>query len=497
MAGVRETNTAYSWKWLIWCLIGLVTVCGAMKASAGAGYLLIIPLILTAFGKNRPELMLYCLLMTAMVTVVNQAIAPKGMVFSVAARAVYLVISAVLTLQVVGQRNSRLMTPLLSLLIYLAYMALISSVGWSPIISYLKMILFLMVFLALYSVANLTTIRGGTRPECLRSVILCFAIFAVFGSLALIPFPSVGKMGADQLIKQGVDVEAFGLFQGVTFQPQTLGPLVAGMSTLLLADMLFSLKRWDKLYIALMVGGAVLIYYTTSRTAMGTFLAGILFSGFLFMNTSARKIGGSWKHRALSTLILVGMLGAVGLFASPGVREKAMSFIFKTGDQAVAEEYVSFDKFVSSRQGLVDSALANFKDSPWIGNGFQVAPEMAEREIVSWKQLLSAPIEKGVWIYAVLEEGGVFGMALFVIFILVSFIALISRQAYIASCILFVFLISNLGEFTIFSMSANGGMLWALVFSGLALDAQRLRQQATPYLWPVANTGRLLSHDGK
>lgn len=493
-----QTNAVYDKKWLIWCLIGLVVMCGAMKATGGVGFLLIVPLILAAFGKNRPELMLYCLLMTAMLTVTNDFFAPKGMLFSVAARLVYIVVGAVLTLQIVGQRNSRLMTPLLSILIYIVYMALVSSVGWQPIISYLKMVLFLIVFLALYSVANITALRGGTRAECLRSVLLCFAVFVIFGSLALIPFPGIGKMGAERAVKEGLSVEAFGLFQGVTFHSQTLGPLVAGVANILFADLLFSVRRMNKLYVALLCGGAILIYYSTSRTAMGTFLSGILFTGFVFMNTSARKVGGGrWKQRALATLILVGILGAIGLFASPGVREKAMSFIFKTGEEAVAEEYVSFDSLVSSRQGLIDNAVDNFKESPWIGNGFQVSRMQADMNIVSWKQLLTAPIEKGVWLYAVPEEGGIFGMAIFIIFILVSFTALISRQAYIGASVLFVFLVSNLGEFTFFSMSANGGILWALVFAGVALDAQRLRQQATPCPWLVANTGRLLSHDGE
>lgn len=477
MATMRETDAVYNWKWLIWCLIGLLTLCGVMKITGGIGFMLIFPLILVAFGKNRPELMLYSLLMTAMLTVTNSFIAPKGMIFSVAARAVYMIVGVVLTLQIVGQKNSRLMTPVLSILVYVAYMAVVSSVGWHPLISYLKIVLFLIVFFAFYSVANVSVTNEGICPERLRSVILCFAIFVIFGSLALIPFPGIGKMGAADLLGKGISVEAFGLFQGVTFQPQTLGPLIAGMGTLLFADLLFSVRRWDKLYVTLLIGVPILVYYTTSRTAMGTLLAGIFFTGFLFMNTSVRRVGGLWKQRVLSILIGLGIFGSIGLFASPGVRERVMSFAFKTGDRVVAVENVSFENLVSSRQGLVDSAKESFSESPWIGNGFQVSRRMIGLEISSWKELLSAPIEKGVWVYAVLEEGGVFGMALFVIFILVSFTALISRQAYIASCVLFVFFVSNLGEFTFFSMSANGGMLWALFFSGLVLDAKRLRQQ--------------------
>ena len=122
----------------------------------------------------------------------------------------------------------------------------------------------------------------------------------------------------------------------------------------------------------------------------------------------------------------------------------------------------------------MDSAMANFEESPAIGNGFQVSAQMADMDIRSWKQLLSAPIEKGVWITAVLEEGGIFGLLLFCGFLLIAFPLLLSRQAYLGVCALFVFIISNLGEFTFFSASGNGGLLWAVTFVGLTLDAQRV-----------------------
>ena len=77
-------------------------------------------------------------------------------------------------------------------------------------------------------------------------------------------------------------------------------------------------------------------------------------------------------------------------------------------------------------------------------------------------------------ITAVLEEGGIFGFLLFCGFLLIAFPLLLSRQAYLGTCALFVFLISNLGEFTFFSTSANGGLLWAVTFVGLTLDAQRV-----------------------
>lgn len=461
-------------------------MCAAMKATGGAGFVLVFPVILMAFGKNRPELMLYCLLMTAVLTVTNSVIAPKDLAFSLAARGVYLVVGLVLTLQIVGQRNSRLMSPLLAILPYVAYMAIVSAVGWNPIISYLKIILFLIVFFAFYSATNALAARTGGRPECFRSVALSFVCFIAFGSLALIPFPGISKLGAAEAVEMGLDVSAIGLFKGITTQSQALGPMSAAMGCLLFADMLFSLRRPNRLYVILIGCFALLIYYTSSRTAMGTFLAGICFVAFLFMNASSERIGAVWKQRVLSSLAILGILGCVTVFSSPGTYQSVLRFVYKTGSNDVSVEQQSFEQLTSSRQGLIDNAMDNFRASPWIGNGFQVSHQMADRQIVSWKQLLSAPIEKGVWIYAVLEEGGIFGMILFLIFIVCAVGALARRQAYCGASLLVVILVSNLGEFCIFSMSGIGGVMWALLFVGLALDAQqqklRMHQRVSLYL---------------
>lgn len=467
------TDQFYSKTGLIWGLLGLLAMCGLMKATSGAGFLVIFAVVFAGFSKNRIPVLLFALVATATLTVTNPFLAPKGFVFTVAARLVYIIAAGVMILQVVGRKAPKQLTPLLGLMPYLAYQAMTSSVGYQPIISYLKMVLFLLVFFAFYGVASAARGREDFRFErAVRTVLLIFAFYFIFGSLALIPFPGIGKMGAAAALEQGLTVESIGLFMGVTFQPQTLGPAISVISTVLLADLLFSLRRWNYLYLALLLAAPVLVYYTSSRTAMGTWLAGMCFTVFVFMCSNG--VGARWKNRALGAITLVGMLTGIALFATPGIQDKVLSFVLKTSEERAAESEFSFESFTHSRQGLMDSAMANFEESPAIGNGFQVTAQMADMDIRSWKQLLSAPIEKGVWITAVLEEGGIFGFLLFCGFLLIAFPLLLSRQAYLGTCALFVFLISNLGEFTFFSTSANGGLLWAVTFVGLTLDAQRV-----------------------
>lgn len=471
----------YLFKHVLWGLLGLVAICGLMKVSNGAGFLAMFAVMIPAFAKNRASLLLWILLAIPMLTVTNGFLAPKGFVFSIGARVAYLLIAAIMIMQNVGRRSPRSVTPFLALFPYLALQALTSSMGYQPIISYLKLILFVFIFLAFYGIACAAGSRREASAAGLRAALLSVACFLILGSVALIPFPGIGKLGAAAAIAQGLSPESVGLFMGVTFQPQTLGPTVGVMSSLLLADLLFSVRRWDPLYLALLIAAPILIFYTSSRTAMGTWLAGMCFTSFVFMCASG--VGARWKGKALGALTLAGIVCGIALFSTPQMRDKVMAFAFKTGKTAAYLDDTSFERLTSSRQGLVDSAMIDFRESPLIGTGFQVSRALGARDIRSWTQLLSAPIEKGVWVTAILGEGGIIGFLFFVIFLIATFYLLLTRRAYVGACALFVFLISNLGEFTFFSMTGAGGLMWASVFAGVAIDAQRLRRPLPPWGW--------------
>lgn len=475
-----KIDTVYDKRLLMQGLFGMALLCLAMKITGGMGFLLIFPFILVGFGKNKTGLLFWCLLATTVLTMTNANIAPKGSIFSIANRLIYLLVGGVMVLQVLGQRASKLMTPLLALLPYVAYMAIVSSVGWQPIISYLKLTLFTIVFFAFYSVGNAATARANLGVAQLRSIFLCFAVFLIVGSVCLIPFPGIATLSAQYYIQRGLPIPEGSLFMGITHQSQALGPMTAVMSVMLLADLLFSVKKWDKLYLLLLLLSPLLIYKTGSRTAMGTYAAGLFFVTLVFMH--ARGVGAKWKGKVLSALFLIGMLGGLAFMAAPSLRQSAMQFIFKTRGAEIAKESQTYERLLSSRQGLIDHAIENFHESPWIGNGFQVSEMQKDLRVTSWKQLLSAPIEKGVWVVAVLEEGGVFGMVLFCLFLLIAFYCLLSRQAFIGAAVLFVTLVSNLGEFTFFSMSYMGGLFWSMVFLGIAMDAARLKQEAAERL---------------
>ncbi len=480
---MQSVKSLYDTRALIWSIVAFLGLCLAMKVTGGSGFLLILPFVFIGFSRNRVEVLLYCLMATTLLTITNMYLAPKDMVFSILNRMIYVVVGGVMSLQLIAQRRTKITSPLLSLFPFITYMAIVSSVGWNPMISYMKLILFIVTFLAFYSVSNAVTMNMRVSPPKIRGMFLALSCIVIIGSMCLLPFPGIGMMNVTQFFLSHGYYPEGSLFMGIMMQSQALGPTVAVLSVVLLADLFFSVRRWNVLYITLLVCSAILIYKTSSRTAMGTFLAGIAFVGFIFM--CSKGIGGRWKSRVLGVLMLIVMLAGFVFLLTPRMRTAALMFVYKTNESAVVEGEGGVDRIVASRQGLMDNAMNNFRASPWIGNGFQVSEVMAGRATYSWRQLLSAPIEKGVWVSAVLEEGGILGMMFFVMFILVSFVLLLSRHAFMGSAALFVLLVSNFGEFTFFSMSAMGGIFWCVIFIALIMDAQRLaeRKVVSPLLY--------------
>ena len=341
-----------------------------------------------------------------------------------------------------------------------------------PLLSYLKLLLFAVMYLGFYSVANAAATRRGVRVEKLRSVFLSFAVFFMLGSVCLIPFPGLGTMSAEAFYRHFGYYPEGGLFMGMALHSQSLGGMAAAFAAILLADMLFSLRRWDKLYIVLLLCAPILVYKTGSRTAMGTLLITVAFICLVFMG--AKGVKSKWRGRALNTLIGGAICMGLLLFTTPQMRQAVAKFVLKyaSDDQ---ELVVSYENVIATRQGSIEEQLENFKDSPVIGHGFQVSKAMKAMTVYSWKQLLSAPVEKGVWVTAILEEGGALGLLLFVIVSTTIGFLLWSRGAYTALAVFVSLLVSNLGEFTMFSMTAVGGITWVLVFVGVTLDAQRVR----------------------
>jgi len=459
---MNRSNYFYDAKQVSRYVLWLLAMMAASYVTAGWVFILFIFILIGAIGRKQDELFLFIILATTCFMLTNGNIVRKGIVFVACTKMLLMVASVCLVGQIFGRRHPVTLPPLLSIVPYLLFIAVSSQQGWSPTISNLKLFLFSMIFFAYYgcSIKMIAELKGVVK---FRSMILATAIVYIFGSVLLIPFPSISYMSSEEML---LNPDAVSLFRGMSNHSQALGPLVSVFGILLFADLVFSVQRPDKLYVSLLMACPVLLYMTSSRTAMASFIAGIAFAIYCAMRHRGLNI--TWKRKVLSFITTLMFIVSVAVAIVPSIRDRIVKFTVKYGgDENVA---LSSDIIWKSRKDKLDSALYYWKQSPYIGNGFQVSAEMSQLDINDFKQILTAPVEKSTWTYAILEEGGIIGMILFVVFLLVTFCGFMARKAYIAVSLFFTFILSNMGEFTIFSMSADGGIFWLLIFVGAVFD---------------------------
>ena len=457
----------------------------AWKVTSGVGALLVTFFVIGAVLREKPIEMLFWVLFMTYSSAGNRQLLDANAISVSIIRGTLMLLTLMLTTRLFGGgREARMMTPFWGIMLYIGWECIISAQGFSPGVSYLKLILFFSVYLAMFGVANTVNRSTRTNAKLLRSAVLAIISLVIIGSVLIIPIPSLSLMTGKAAMEAMLAGETVSLFQGMTSHSQVMGPMAAIMGTLVFADLAFSIKKWDRFYLLLLLCVSIVIYRSSSRTGMGTFVAGCGMVAFLVMR--ARGLGRNWKGRLLMAITVFTVCGSIAAFALPGMRDKIAQFALKVTDTKGAEK-VTVESMFSSRQALMDEAIQNFKNKPIQGNGFQVSSAMAYEKRSSLKDYLTAPIEKGIWIYAIPEEGGIVGMVLFCGWLLVLFPLLIKRHAYIGACVFFAFLVSNFGEFSMFSMSYIGGLYWTLTFAAICLDVQRMKSSDIPVFFvPIA-----------
>lgn len=453
-------------KYLLWIILALV----AMKFTAGIAFAAIIPFAVFAMVNRNPQNLFFVLLLSIASIVTNSFFAPKTLAYFICQRGVMVAVGCITAIQVFGQRHSPVVKVALAIFVYIVYMFFVSQGGYAPVISNLKLGLFMVSYLAIYAV-SLRMVEHRSNLRQLRSMLLALAIVFLFGSVLLIPFTGVAYMGLEEL-QENPDVVS--LFKGMTCHSQELGPVATLWGLFLAADLLFSVQRADKLYIALLLTVPFLIYKTSSRTAMGTFVACLVFLGYCVMLTRGMRI--RWRRKVFSFFSVSMVVVAVSVFAIPSMRDHVVKFVAKRGGDS-SQIVLDKENLFSTRQARWNMALDGWRKSPYLGNGFQVSEEMKYKRVSSLKDMLSAPIEKCSWIYANLEEGGIFGQTIFVCVILFMFFSFMRYRAYTGATMFMATLILNMGEYQIFSMSSTGGFEWMLIFTGLVCDVQRHKEK--------------------
>lgn len=455
----------------------------ACKAAGGIGFAISLPLVFWALSTDRSEWLYFWLLMMAVMITSNGKIIRFDGAFAVVQRATLMILAVMLTFKTLGRGLHPYLRPLTGFMFYIFYMAIVSCMGWCPLVSYLKIFLLVFVWLGYLGICNRVMMDERDRIGMIRASMLLFACWVFLGSVAIYPLPAISQMSAADLdlAELKAQMEMLSLFQGMCRHSQLLGPVCAAIGTLVLGDYLYSIRKNNWLYNLLLACCVFCIYKTSSRTAMASFLIGVMMVVYFFMQS--RGFSARWKSRVLTFVFVGGLFAVVSSFIVPSVRERVLGFVLKYGGHDSAKiAQMTMEDVLSSRQEKIEGCIASFKASPIIGNGFQVAEGM-DKEVMSMSRasssgiatVLSAPVEKSTWIYAIPEEGGVIGMAIFLIWIVFVWFSLSRLHAYIGLSCFVVQLAINMGEFGMFSLSYVGAVTWACIFAGCVMDSQRYK----------------------
>jgi hypothetical protein len=469
----------FSYKQFAQLMVILLLVVGLLKLSPYFIYAVGV-LLLTTLLANRTEYTFGSMMLLFVLSVVNTVLVDKDFSFYLVTRGSLFILAVALATKSGGMKNAWFLSPFYVLIAYIVYMMLISLGGWAPLISTLKAVLFLVFIVAFIQIVSAVNLKQ-VNIDFMRSLMLVIAAFYILGSLAVIPFPAIGQSMVFRIAESyniditTIDRETKSLFNGMTWHSQTLGPLLAVLNAFLLSDYLFSFKKRNYLYVTLLASIPILVYMTSSRTAFFAYIISILASLFLFQNE--RNIGFGKKQKVFLAFFCLVIIVTSFLIVSPHSQLRIEAFLLKSNDITAADRSDSlFDDVVSSRIGLAEQGMDNFKKRPLTGNGFQVSENMQNYDRTDMTMLLSAPVEKGVLAIMVLEEGGVIGAFIFLGFLITLYVKYMKLKLNCFLATFTVFVALNTGEATFFSTSGAGGILWSICFCSLIIDVDRNRK---------------------
>ena len=209
----------YDRKYLVRCVITFLVVMLMMKFTEGVGFAVIIPLIFSALGTRRNEDLLFYLMLTGTIVVGNTFFFPKSMGFFMVQRGIIAVLGLFLGLKVFGRRIPPALKPVVFLAVYVGYMVIPSTLGWSPLVSYLKIFLFGLCMFAYVGVISHILESPHLHLAKLRGILLAFGIVYVLGSFLVLPFPGISQLtGEDYMNAIAAGKQVTSLFTGMTNQ---------------------------------------------------------------------------------------------------------------------------------------------------------------------------------------------------------------------------------------------------------------------------------------
>ena len=423
-----------------------------------------------------------CYMLFPFFVIMNPMILPKNTLCALALRLGPVLMTAGLFLSG-GRRPGRHVLPLGAMAFYLVVAAVSSATGYAPMISYLKIVNFVILLTGLWiGLKNLD--RHPDDVMDMRCFMLGIAIVLVFGSALTALVPSVGYLNmTNMLIRDHPDMsmeeinfivanmQGVRLFAGVTNQSQCLAILRPCMFAWVTCDMLFIERRISMLHLSLIVCTLPLVYMTRSRTSFCATAASIVLIYFwcLQMVRIRARLKAAFRT-GMAVVLLVGVAYCV----YSEIRHDTISRWLRKTEDVSGDQRSLAEAFSSSRMGLVAESMRDFRRNPLLGKGFQVMEYM--QGMSGFR--LTASIEKGVLPAMILGETGVVGMIAFVFFLFAFYGGCMQKRLYVTMALFTVMVACNFGEANFFSPGGPGGMLWVIcVGGGFLIDTLLLHRR--------------------
>ena len=466
-------------------LVALIVMCRYTRSFVAVA---LVCFALVAAMARRNALAVWAGLALPFIVCTSAYIITERVALVLSARIGYILIGLtmlVLNLEVMKKRAA----PMGLLFVYCAFEVLPSAFGYSPKVSYLKLLFFSMYLMSLCALAK-CIVYDRERLDEARNVILAVCFVLVIGSLCALPFPAIAyPLTTKWMLLDGMDLSAVNqelvatmgtrglmLFAGITLHSQMLGPMLTMVVCYLLCDMLFVEHRITKFHAGLLAISFVFAYMTRSRTALFSLgvcimMIGVFTSRHIQMTARARRS----VRGAMALFACVTIIGAIAAEIRSGALSKWL-FKGEVGNSSAIEAVTS------TRLGAVDELMNDFKRSPLIGCGFQVNEDSARFNNQAF--VFSAPVEKGILPLVIIGEGGVVGTIIFSCFLLVFYCVCGKARLYCTLTGFTAMLATNIGEATFFAPGGVGGFLWCIaIIGGSVLDALQTRDMERRRFW--------------
>ena len=254
-------------------------------------------------------------------------------------------------------------------------------------------------------------------------------------------------------------------FQGIFGHPQILGPVAGIVGAWLTGRFLQGDRSPSLLLLGTLAGSWALVFLSNARTGFYAALIGLL-SAILIHLVGNRKrqllegVSGS-RVGILATALVVGLV-----VYGPTVQPAMTGFFEESTSRALTNPE---DILQRSRGALMMSSMENFFDSPLAGIGFGI-PSRAESAVKGFEGVervygipVGASVEKGFMPTAMLEEVGLVGTALLLVFIVVLSWPVVQWGGIAINWMYWTTLAINGGAAVFFSLGGLGLIMWLLI----------------------------------